>query len=276
MGGMKYLIVTADDLGLARSVNDGIVQACREGIVTAVSVIPTGEAFPDALKKIKELPFKDTGAHLSLSETKPIRPTTKFCKDHNEFFLNFLLGRMTLNNIYLELKAQMEVLRKSGLKITHINSHGHIHMLPRILSIFIRIAKDYNVQAIRFPRLDRPVGRMAIREKYRKTALDHFTPELKRVLRNSPLKYTDNFFGLLDAGRLNIDRIKGILKMSGPGVTELVTHPGFLGPEVLERYPWHIGGETELFALTDKRIKNAVAANGIKLITYEEFIALRK
>ena len=41
----KYLIVTADDLGLTGSINEGIAKACAEGIVTAVSVIPTGEAF---------------------------------------------------------------------------------------------------------------------------------------------------------------------------------------------------------------------------------------
>jgi len=53
---MKYLIVTADDLGLTKSINEGIAGACRDGVVTAVSVIPTGDAVDDALGLIKELP----------------------------------------------------------------------------------------------------------------------------------------------------------------------------------------------------------------------------
>ena len=60
------------------------------------------------------------------------------------------------------------------------------------------------------------------------------------------------------------------------GVTEIVTHPGFLSPEVLDHYKWHARGETELFALTDNRVKNAVKNNGIKLISYAEFISLNK
>ena len=92
---------------------------------------------------------------------------------------------------------------------------------------------------------------------------------------NSGLVCTDFFMGLLDAGRLDIDRVKKMLANLKDGVTEIVTHPGFLSPEVLDRYKWHSGGETELFALTDKRIKNCIKENDIKLISFEEFLALK-
>jgi len=271
---VKYLIVTADDLGLIKSVNDGIVDACKDGIVTAVSVIPTGEAFRDALDVIKDLPFGDIGAHLALSETKPLLPASKFYKNHNEFFFDMLFGRVDLSGIYSELKAQMEALKNAGLKITHINSHEHIHMIPKVLDIFIRLAKEYNVPAIRFPRGDRPVRGMSLGENYRKMVLDYFASRMKGGLSDSGLKYTDHFVGLLDAGSLNSDRIKNIIGFLKEGVTELVTHPGFLSPKVLDNYSWHAGCETELFALTDKSIKNAAINGGIKLLSYEQFLKM--
>ena len=67
---MKSLIVTADDLGLAKSINEGIARACREGVVTAVSLIPTGTAVEDGVRIINELRLKGAGAHLALTQTR--------------------------------------------------------------------------------------------------------------------------------------------------------------------------------------------------------------
>lgn len=272
---MKYLIVTADDLGLTESINEGIAKACSEGIVTAVSVIPTGEAFEDALTVIKNIPFKDIGAHLAITETKPILSGPRFYKNHNEFFFRLLLGRIDLDDIYEELKAQLEILKKTGLKITHINSHEHIHIMPRILEIFIRLAREYNIPAIRFPRADRPPKGLSVKENYKSFILNHFYGRIKNSMNRSGLAYTDFFMGLLDAGKLDIDKIKTMARNLKEGTTEIVTHPGFLSPEVLNRYRWHMGGETEIFALTDNRLKNAIKDSGIKLISYEQFLALK-
>jgi predicted glycoside hydrolase/deacetylase ChbG (UPF0249 family) len=273
---MKYLIITADDFGLTESVNEGIAKACTEGIVTAVSVIPTGEAFEDALTIIKNIPFKDIGAHLALSETKPILSGSRFYKNHSEFFFHLFFGTVNLADSYEELKAQLEILKKTGLKITHINSHEHIHIMPRILEIFIRLAREYSIPAIRFPRTDRPPKILSVKENYKSFLLNYFYGRIKNSMNSSGLAYTDFFMGLLDAGKLDINKIKTMARYLKDGVTEIVTHPGFLSPEVLKRYPWHMGGETELFALTDNRVKNAIKDNGIKLVSYEQFLALKQ
>jgi predicted glycoside hydrolase/deacetylase ChbG (UPF0249 family) len=269
---MKYLIVTADDMGLTKSINEGIVEACREGVVTAVSVIPTGEALQDALDAVKTLPFKDIGAHLSLTETKPLLSSSKFYKNHNRLFFDLLSGRVNMDNIYFELKAQAELLKKSGFKITHINSHEHVHIVPRILEIFIRIAKEYGIPAIRFPRTDRPANGIGLKDRYRKLVLAHFSSRISGAMKDSGLKYTDGFAGLLDAGRLDIDKVNAIISGLKEGVTELVTHPAYLSPEIFERYFWHKGGETELFALTDRKVKMALESHGVKLMGYGEMI----
>ncbi len=272
---MKYLIVTADDLGLTKSINEGIAKACREGIVTSVSVIPTGEAFADALKVIKDLGLKGIGAHLALTETKPLLKSSKFYINHYPLFKDIIFKKIDLEEIRKELKAQLELLKDSGANITHINSHEHMHMIPEILEILISLAKEFNIPALRYPRGDRPVRPFKIRDLYKKSVLSYFSGRNAGAFNSCGLLYTDHFFGVLDAGRLDIDKVKTIIENLKEGVTELVTHPGFLSPEVLDRYSWHTGGEAELFALTDDRIKNLIKKNDIKLISYEDFLALK-
>lgn len=273
---VKHLIITADDLGLARSINEGIAKAASEGVVTAVSVIPTGEAFEDAVAVLRNMPIKGIGAHLALSETRPILSGSVFYKNHNRFFLDLFFKKVNLDNIYRELKAQLDILKEAGLNITHINSHEHVHMIPQVLSIFIRLAGEYNIPAIRFPRLDRSPGALSVGENYKSFVLNYFTRRIEKDMAASGLVYTDFFMGLLDAGQLDIDRIKNMLGHLKDGVTEIVAHPGFLSPEVLGRYSWHMGAETELFALTDNRIKNFIKNNNIHLISYEEFISSKR
>ena len=274
--GVKYLIVTADDLGLAKSINEGIAKACREGIVSSVSVIPAGEAFGDAVKIIKDLGIKEIGAHLALTETKPLLNFSKFYKNHNRFFKDIFFGKTDLEWAHKELKAQLELLKKAGVKITHINSHEHIHMIPEILDIFVSLAKEFNIPALRYPRRDRPMRPFNISDLYKKSILAYFSGRSIDIFKNSGLLYTDHFLGLLDAGKLEEDLLIEMLGGLKDGVTELVCHPGFLSPEVIDSYKWHIGAEAELFALTDPRVKNAINNNGIKLISYEDFLSLKK
>ncbi|MDP3730599.1 MAG: ChbG/HpnK family deacetylase [Candidatus Omnitrophota bacterium] len=272
---MKYLIVTADDLGLAKSINEGIAKACREGIVSSVSVIPTGEAFTDALKVIKDLNLKEIGAHLALTETKPVKSTSKFYKNHNRFFKDIFFKAFDLEEIRKELKAQLELLKRTGVRITHINSHEHIHMMPELLNIFISLAKEFDIPALRYPRGDRPARAFSMNDLYKKSVLSYFSNHTAGLFKDSGLLYTDHFLGLLDTGRLKEDILIEMLGGLEDGVTELVCHPGFLSPEVLDRYKWHIGAEAELFALTDPSVKNAIRKNEIRLITYEQLSSVK-
>ncbi len=99
---MKRLIVTADDFGMTKRINEGIAKARRDGIVTFLNYLPSGEAFDDAARMAKELALSEIGAHLALTETIPVTAPEKirslvtkdgwFHKDHNIFFLKFLLS----------------------------------------------------------------------------------------------------------------------------------------------------------------------------------------
>jgi len=277
---VKRLIVAADDFGLTQSVNEGIARACRDGIVTSVNIIPTGEAFEDALRLAKEMGLREIGAHLALTETGPVTeasgiPTlvaggTAFHKGHTGFGLRYFLGRIDLDEAYVELKGQLEKVDGTGLTITNLSSHEHIHMLPDILDIFVKLAREYGVPAIRYPHqeLARPVsggGRTA-----RRLVLSCFEKGMGATLRAAGIAHPDHFLGFLDSGNLGEDVLIDMIGSLRDGTTELVCHPGFLGARVLDRYPFHRNCEAELAALTSARVKKLLASSGVRLVRYGE------
>ena len=77
MGDHLKLIVHADDFGLTEKVNEGILQAHLNGVLTSASIIANGSAFDHAISLAKKNPTLDIGVHFTLVEERPLR-------DHNE------------------------------------------------------------------------------------------------------------------------------------------------------------------------------------------------
>jgi chitin disaccharide deacetylase len=63
---MKQLILNADDFGLTRGVNEGIIRAHREGVLTSTTLMAGGAAFEDAVERAKANPGLGVGCHLVL------------------------------------------------------------------------------------------------------------------------------------------------------------------------------------------------------------------
>ena len=280
---MKKLIVAADDFGLTKSVNEGIVKAHKEGIVTCLNFLPSGDAFEDALRLAKEIGLKEAGAHLALTETSPsanpskiptlVADGNRFYKGHGQFLRKLLFGKIDLDQVYIELKSQLDRVEGSGVRITNLSSHEHIHMMPEILDIFVKLAKEYDIPAIRYPHGDYSSSPYSLRKIYKRTILSCLAGSMTRTMRASGIISPDHFLGFLDSGKLTEDIVLGMLGFLAEGTTELVCHPGFLGPEVLDRYAFHKNCEAELFALTSRRVKKLINERGIKLVSYGEFIS---
>lgn len=280
---MKYLIVAADDFGLSKSINEGIVKAYKDGIVTSLNFMPASKAFDDALSLARAIKLEEAGAHLVLTETAPIAdlhsvPTlvTKdgsFYKSYFQFFLNLFSNRIKQEHIYLELKTQLDRVKDAGIKITNLSGHEHIQMMPQILGIFIKLAKEYDIPSIRYPHGERLILPFGLKKIYRKLVLSCLQKHAREILNRSGLIYTDNFLGFLDSGNLREEAIIDMLASLKEGVTELVCHPGYLSPEVVDRYIFYLDCESELAAFTSRNVRNLIEEKQIKLITYGEFIS---
>ena len=279
---MKQLIVAADDFGLTRSINEGIVRSHEEGIVTSLNLLPTGEAFDDALRLAKDIGLDEAGAHLALTETIPVADPSRipslvdkdgrFYKGHAQFFLKFLSGAINLDEVYVEWKAQLDRIASTDIRITNLSSHEHIHMVPEFLGIFVKLAKEYDIPAIRYPHKDRSSRRPSVKTFYKKLALSYFEKRMLRALRYSCITAPEHFRGFFDSGNITEEALLDIIANLEEGTTELVCHPGFLGPEVIDRYTFHKNSEAELFALTSRRVKKLADEKCISLVSYAEFL----
>lgn len=277
---MKKLIITADDFGLASSINEGIVKAYREGIVTFINFIPTGEAFDDAARLAQDLKLEELGAHLSLSETIPVSQPRdipslvgkdgRFYPHYYNLFARSLIASIDRSQIYRELKGQLEKVQSLGIRITNLSSHEHIHMMPGMLEMFVKLAKEFDIPSMRYPRAEVRVGRLNISALYRSVILAYLERGVGRALAARHIAYTDNLMGFLCSGRLSEELLIKMLSLVRDGSTELVCHPGFVGPEVVDRYHFHRNCEAELFALTSPRVKKALEKHGIQLAKFSE------
>ena len=135
----KRLIINADDFGISRGVNIGIIEAAEAGVVTSASLITNLPAFADAISRAQSSPDLSVGLHLNFTIGGPItRAPSLTRRNTGEFYpLPALLGRASLgrldaSDINLECRAQIDRMIDAGFPPTHLDSHRHVHAHPAI------------------------------------------------------------------------------------------------------------------------------------------------
>ncbi len=227
----------------------GAIRAHDEGIVTACSIVANGREFDDAVARLREVPSLEVGVHLALVEERAL--TTGSMMPRN--YVRFILGRP--GDVEPELRAQIEKVLATGLRVTHLNGHQHLHVLPRVRRIVHRLARQYGIGYVRVVN-DRggKRRRLSIAALNRVGAAAHGRPAGE-----SARRYT---IGVAEAGHLTATRIIELLDHVDD-VTELVTHPGI---GVSGYAHWGYGWEEETRALCDADVRTAIARHGIELI----------
>lgn len=243
----RLLIVTADDVGLDRGMTEGAIRAHREGIVTACSIVANGAELDDAVARLRDTAL-EVGVHLSLVEERPLTGI-RAAEKYTSFVPLYLARVISIAAIERELRTQIERVLSTGLRVTHVNGHQHLHLLPRVFSVVARLAKEYAIPYVRIVDDHGSASRrmsMAILSALGRHARAPFT--------------NDRTIGVADAGHLQdvtplLDHVEG--------VTELVTHPG-IG---VRGYPaWRYAWDEETRALCAPRLRDELEARGIELI----------
>jgi predicted glycoside hydrolase/deacetylase ChbG (UPF0249 family) len=243
----RRLIVTADDAGLDAGMTAGAIHAHTHGIVTACSVVANGRAFDDAIARLRDVPSLEVGVHLTLVEERALT-LLRFPKKYTSFVPLYLARLISIRDIERELRAQVERVLATGLRVTHLNGHQHLHLLPRIFAVVKRIAREHGIGYIRIVD-DRGGTARALPMR----ALSFLGRRARHAATN------DHTIGVAVAGHL--DDVVPLFDHVA-GVTELVTHPG-LG---VASYGWGYDWERETHALCDPRLRDELARRDIKLI----------
>lgn len=272
---MKTLVVTADDVGLHPGMTLGALRAHEQGIVTACSVVANGRALDDAIEKLRDRPQLDAGVHLTfvgserpLSPPEQVRsllgPDGAFLPGFRAFAARYVLGRIDAAELEAELRRQVERLLAAGLKIVHANSHQHLHVLPRVFEIVLKLAEEHGIPWVRIPR--DPAVSLSPRS-LEIGILNRIGRQARRQAQGRKVKTADRTVGILDAGRLTPERLDRILKDVN-GVTELVCHPGLGNRELAGVYDWGYGWDEETAALCDAGVKEGLRDRGIEVMGF--------
>ncbi len=280
---VKKLIVNADDFGLTSEINEGIIQTFKNGIVTSTSLMATGEGFSEAIQLIKNNPSLDVGVHLTLIEEKPLLsrqviPTLvddvgNFRKNARQFFFDYLRNKISMKEIKTEFCAQIEKLCDAGIKITHIDSHQHIHMLPKILEIVIELAEGKGIKYIRCPKERIELGNIFFLRKIprllQQITLNFFCFYSRKRIKEYAV---DHFFGFYYGGHLGKKQLLKIFAKQSDGISEIMCHPGSRcdGKTWVKYSHWYYNWHEELNCLLDKDISNLIKQQGIQLISFSE------
>lgn len=272
---MKRLIVTADDVGLDAGMTAGALLAHDRGIVTAVSVAAVGGAFAEAVPLLLDRTGLDVGVHLVLTGERPLSPPAEvrsllgengeFLPGFRAFAWRYFRGEVRDDEVELEWRRQLERVLESGLRPLHLNSHQHLHTLPRLFPIACRLAEEAGIPFVRLPEDTAAVVHGFGTRNVEIAVLNWLSRRARRGLPpESPSRRVQNTVGVLVAGKLTVDAIAEILPMVG-SATELVCHPGLDDGVLASRYHWRYRWEQETAALCDPRVPAMLRAAGVEL-----------
>jgi predicted glycoside hydrolase/deacetylase ChbG (UPF0249 family) len=258
---VRQLVVNADDFGFTRDVNQGIVEAHQNGILTATTLMSDGPAFDDAVRLAKENPTLDIGVLLVLVGQPPFPMTVA------QLTRAVMLRKI---RIYEELSAQVRKVLDAGLKPSHLDTHKHTHLLPPVLDAVARISEEFRIPWVRRP-FDFPLTPRGVSWKKRAVSrsLRVVRNRFERVLTSHGCRSTDHFAGFQITGKCDASDVAALIRSLPAGSTEFMCHPGICTDELrAARTRLKESREQELRALTAPEVRDALRESGVELTTF--------
>jgi len=269
---LKQLVVNADDFGFTRDVNRGIVKAHTAGILTATTLMANGDAFDDAVLLGRDNPSLDVGCHLVLiGGQSVVDPGRRLPSTIREMAQTVILGRL---NPYDEFRAQIEKVFAAGIRPTHLDTHKHTHLLPRVLDAVARLSQEFSIDWVRRP-FDFPMSASSQAipavKRFTSRSLTIVRRRFHRVLEQHGCRTTDHFAGFQITGRFRSKELESLFHQLPDGSTEFMCHPGFCTSELAAAQTrLKESRELELNALTDPTVRHALDALGGPSINYQK------
>lgn len=252
---MLKLIFNADDLGYSQGINEGILRAQQQGVVTNTTILMNRPATAAALQMAKRGEVTGVGVHLCLTSGQALtdREEIPDLVDSQGSFLGRDIaakGVPPKEQVKIELEKQIRTAKESGLAITHLDSHHHIHHNPSILPVVAELALEYQL----------PVRSV--------------TREMREFFRDRGVVTSDLFIGSFFEKNATLDALIVILREAKEnlkaGVIEIMTHPAVLDDYLLANSSYTYDREKELSVLTDKKLVAEIDRLGCQLTSYEE------
>jgi chitin disaccharide deacetylase len=267
-----FLIIHADDAGLCHAENRATKAALEFGLVNSTSVMVPCPWFEEMAAYFLEHPEVDFGVHLTLtSEWKHFRwgPLTShnhvssLITDKGYFYANRydFKSKAKIDEIKIELKAQIEKVLYYGLKPTHLDSHMYtMCMSDALLQLYIDLGKEYKLPVLLSEELMESVGFNVAKSNYGD----------QLFVNNIYVAHYDRFH--IDGHAAYYTEVISNLK---PGLNAILIHPAYDDREmkaVAVNHP-NFGAEwrqQDFNFFTNDITKELLSNQGINMITWRE------
>jgi len=287
---VRRLIVNADDFGLTAGVNRAIVEAHEGGVVSSATLMANGQAFDEAIDLAHSRPRLGVGCHVVLVDGVPLLEQTQvgslldgggnssggphFRDGIAKFGALALLGRLSADEIEAEATAQIRKLQGAGIEVTHLDSHKHTHLFPRVLRPLLRAAKLCGVTAIRNP-FERIQGSQlaASPSLWRRWTevglLRSLARQFREAVEQAGISTPDGTLAIVATGALDEHLLRLMVENLPDGTWEMVCHPGYNDSDLQAvRTRLRESREQELRILTSQSTRDLLAANQVELISF--------
>lgn len=281
---LVQLIISADDFGASKAVNDAVIDAFRRGILTSCSIMASGEAFLDAVGRARECPDLGVGLHLVAVHGRSVLPHReipmlvdplgRFLDDPTLAGLRYYFSRKARRELRRELAAQFEKALGASIPLSHIDGHLHLHVHPVIFRLAVDLGKQYGVCRMRVPEDDLSLARRfdpdLDRGRVVEAAVFRFlTRRMKKRLREEGFSFPSRVFGHLMTGRMDEDYLLFLLDNLPHSASEVYLHPAVY-PD-----PGRFGssgyrGRTEYDALMSLKVRRRLEELGLRRVRYSD------
>ncbi|MFY9554628.1 MAG: hopanoid biosynthesis-associated protein HpnK [Blastocatellia bacterium] len=278
----RRLIVNADDFGMSPEVNEAVIRAYKEGVLTSTSLMVTGAAFDQAVTLARENPGLAVGIHLVTVAGRSVLPHSEipslvdnqgnFPNNSTVAGLKYYFSTRARRELKRELAAQFEKFHSTGLTLSHIDGHLHLHVHPVIFNAALELGAKYGARRMRVPQEDR---RLALAfdgaHAFQKTIYTLLFGGLGRYMKKNLLSLGFTFpaqvYGNLQSGHMNERYFLYALENLTADTSEIYFHPAVYSDDRV------LGSEErqhliEFEALTSAKVGERMKALGIKLTNY--------
>lgn len=271
----KYLIINGDDFGLSPSINQSIIEAHEKGILTSASLMVSGKSCTEAINLAKDHPSLSVGLHLVLvcgqSVLSPqeipnlVDHAGNFLDDPMRAGLNYQFNQAARKELSLEIRAQLEKFQETGLLMSHLDGHLHLHSHPVILGIINNLAAEFQIKIVRLPKEELRFTLDIDRSHFfTKVIWSSVFRQLRRygekLLTTQKIIFTDRVYGLLATGKISEDYLLQLIPKIQANFTEIYSHPDHS----------LTSGSLELKALLSSKVLNCLEENKFELINFHQ------
>lgn len=286
---LRRLIINADDLGLSRGVNDGIIEAAASGGITSTSLMVNLPDSSDAIARVRQHSNVSVGLHFNLTVGNALSGPSSLTQGAGAEFYSLprliaaaSLGMVDESEVERECLAQIDRMTRAGCPPTHLDSHRHVHAHPAIYPGVMRAVQARRIPHLRIPCEPLRVNASVLGATLKKTVLLLNARRSRRIRkgRKAPASVAGSrdvagFVGIsLQGGTSFADRLFPVIRELPAGTTELMTHPGYADADLARRDNYTVEREIELEVLCSAEFHEVLEACGVTLVNFGDQTAI--